>query len=839
MRGNIDTPSEGENISGNLTIRGWSFHPVNEISTVEVFLDGMFLGSLEYGIERTDVSELFQLEKFKNCGFFGTIHPRGFAEGKHHLVVRVTDALYNVDEYCTTINIISNPIKANFDDPAEDSLIKNILEVRGWAFSEVAPIEKVELFLGDEFLGKINYGLERQDVKDAFPDSAPLATGFKERFNCDHSWSGEQLLRLVVTDKHKNKLEAVKKVFIKKPSIVIYIDKPQKDTIVNGIIPLRGWAFSFNAPIKRITGWLGDHLLGQLASGTTRNDVYAVYQNQSALTSGFEGVLYHENFSAGLTKLRLLVEDALGDTAEHFFEVEFANPSPGMAEIEKAVWQGNHLEVSGWALWEKSDHPRTARVFLNQNFVAQVSLNLSRPDIAKRFPYNPLAYRCGFWLQEIVLPSETEFEKLNELTVEFVDGDGTYLKRSLHVAHKLNTNLEVNPLTLNIFQAFLEDYELRYKSKPAVLDWHTDLNLIKAFPEYAIFSPKFDEANEKLPYIDQSVEVVLLDTNELTSVAEAQRVAEKAVVKVKRISPELVQFEVDWLLDAKPAIFTTSIVIPVYNKVNYTKACLARLFETLPTYFEGEVIVIDDASTDETAEFLTEMAKEVPYLKIIHNTTNKGFIYNCNKGVELATGEIIVFLNNDTLPQAGWLQPLWRVLKDKPKVGAVGAKLIYPDGSLQEAGGVIFNDASGHNYGKSDFAANSPAYQFVREVDYCSGALLATYRKLFLELAGFDELYSPAYYEDADFCFKLRKAGYKVYYQPDSVIVHFEGVSSGRSLKSGVKKYQVDNRLKFKEKWATELKDQPKPLKNFELAELRRVLIRNGRRNQKDSKNDN
>jgi hypothetical protein len=121
-----------------------------------------------------------------------------------------------------------------------------------------------------------------------------------------------------------------------------------------------------------------------------------------------------------------------------------------------------------------------------------------------------------------------------------------------------------------------------------------------------------------------------------------------------------------------------------------------------------------------------------------------GFIASCNRGATEASGEILIFLNNDTLPMPGWLPSLLRVLHDNPDAGAVGGKLVYPDGTLQEAGGVIFSDGSGCNFGKHDPSANAPLYSFLREVDYCSAALLATRRALFLELGGFDRRFQPA-----------------------------------------------------------------------------------------------
>ena len=249
-----------------------------------------------------------------------------------------------------------------------------------------------------------------------------------------------------------------------------------------------------------------------------------------------------------------------------------------------------------------------------------------------------------------------------------------------------------------------------------------------------------------------------------------------------------------------------SIVIPVYNKFSYTDTCLRSLSADV-SKLRVEIIVVDDCSTDaETWQNLSEISG----IRAIKNPENLGFIGACNAGAAAANGEFVVFLNNDTAVQAGWLDALIATFDAHPDAGLVGAKLVYPDGRLQESGGIIFNDGSGWNYGRFG-DPNDPQYGFVREVDYCSGAAIALRKSLFTQFGGFDTLYAPAYYEDTDLAFKVRQAGLKCYVQPASLVVHFEGISSGTDLTSGIKRYQVINQEKFLARWNHVLKTHPAP----------------------------
>jgi GT2 family glycosyltransferase len=273
----------------------------------------------------------------------------------------------------------------------------------------------------------------------------------------------------------------------------------------------------------------------------------------------------------------------------------------------------------------------------------------------------------------------------------------------------------------------------------------------------------------------------------------------------RRITPLIVPDTVSYAIDPTTLIIPlsdsplVSIIIPAYGQTAFTLRCLASLAAHAPS-LPIEVIVIDDAWNGADAATLRQIAG----IRLIHNTINLGFLRSCNKAAEAANGRYLLFLNNDTQVLANWLEPMVELFRLYPDTGAVGAKLLYPDGRLQEAGGIIWQDASGWNFGRLD-DPTKPVYNYVREVDYCSGAALMVERAVFGCLGGFDPVYTPAYFEDTDLCFRLRRIGLKTLYQPRAQVIHHEGVSHGCDTAVGIKSYQVINRSSFINRWAEQL----------------------------------
>jgi GT2 family glycosyltransferase/glycosyltransferase involved in cell wall biosynthesis len=234
-----------------------------------------------------------------------------------------------------------------------------------------------------------------------------------------------------------------------------------------------------------------------------------------------------------------------------------------------------------------------------------------------------------------------------------------------------------------------------------------------------------------------------------------------------------------------------TVVIPVHGQRDLTLTCL-RSITRHGARASFEVIVVDDASPDGTAAVL----EHIEGLRLVRHARNTGFVQSCNDGAEAARGEVLLFLNNDTQVTPDWMDAMLACLDQEPRCGIVGSRLVYPDGRLQEAGGLVHADGLCSNIGRFE-DRHDPRYRFRREVDYVSGASLMIRRDLFRRVGGFAADYAPAYYEDTDLAFAVRAAGYRVMYEPGSLVVHFEGATAGTDPEQGMKRHQRTNRERF------------------------------------------
>ncbi len=213
-----------------------------------------------------------------------------------------------------------------------------------------------------------------------------------------------------------------------------------------------------------------------------------------------------------------------------------------------------------------------------------------------------------------------------------------------------------------------------------------------------------------------------------------------------------------------------SVIILTWNGMAYLEACLnAVLAQVYPDF---EVIVVDNASTDGSAELVTE---RYPQVRLIRNERNLGFAAGNNIGLRAAAGDVLVLLNQDTEVRPGWLAALVEAVQN-PAIGIVGCKLLYPDGTIQHAGAYLdeVRGASEH-YGR--YELDTGQYDTPREVEFVTGAAVALTRATLSRVGELDEGFAPVYYEDVDWCYRVREAGLRVWYCPQAAAVHYESTS--------------------------------------------------------------
>jgi GT2 family glycosyltransferase len=210
-----------------------------------------------------------------------------------------------------------------------------------------------------------------------------------------------------------------------------------------------------------------------------------------------------------------------------------------------------------------------------------------------------------------------------------------------------------------------------------------------------------------------------------------------------------------------------SVIIPVSDEPHFTLSCLETLLaHELP---EMQIVVVDCGRSDETREILTRV-RNVTYIR---GPSDFNFSKACNIGAAVAAGEYLLFLNNDAFPLSNAITRALDTITQSSSCGVVGAMLLRPDGLLQEVGSFILPNGSTIGRGRAT-ASYQISHPFPLEVDYCSAAFLITPNELFRTLGGFNEAFTPAYYEDVDYCVRATKAGYTCIVEPRAEVLHVE-----------------------------------------------------------------
>jgi GT2 family glycosyltransferase len=246
-------------------------------------------------------------------------------------------------------------------------------------------------------------------------------------------------------------------------------------------------------------------------------------------------------------------------------------------------------------------------------------------------------------------------------------------------------------------------------------------------------------------------------------------------------------------LIAEPVV---SIILPVFNNLKLTLECLLSITAHTDSRVSYEIILADDASTDETAQIVGA----IPNLRILRNESNLGFLLNCNKALEYAQGQYVMYLNNDVQVTKDWLFTLYETFATHPNVGAAGPRFLYPSGHLQEAGAAFRHDGTADMVGLNE-EPEQPRYSYIRRVDYVSGACLMLPTSLARQLGGFSEDFLPCYCEDSDLCLRIQDAGYYVYCNPFSTVIHHLSKTTAAFDSDFKLKSISTNLVKLQHKW--------------------------------------
>ncbi|MHB8647900.1 MAG: glycosyltransferase [Thermomicrobiales bacterium] len=238
---------------------------------------------------------------------------------------------------------------------------------------------------------------------------------------------------------------------------------------------------------------------------------------------------------------------------------------------------------------------------------------------------------------------------------------------------------------------------------------------------------------------------------------------------------------------------TCSVIIPVYNGMPLTRQCLDAVFHTATRAVETEIIVVDDHSGDLTPQLLASYGDR---LRTVRHEENTGFSTACNDGAAIASGEYLVFLNNDTIPCPGWLDALVHYAERHPNAAVVGSKLVYLNETIQHAGIVVRDDRYPWLI-YTGFPADHPAVNVSRRFQAVAAGCALVRRHLFEQVAGFDPAFRNGY-EDVDLCFRLGVLGYEIHYCHESMLYHLESSSPGRHDHANQNISVYDSRWKYR-----------------------------------------
>ncbi|CAK0763193.1 O-antigen biosynthesis protein [Gammaproteobacteria bacterium] len=795
----------------HLTISGWaiSLKIKETIKQIDVSVDDRIIGSVEYGHARQDVGIAYpKIHRSDRSGFSFSIALTGFIYNQREYEICLT-AITTGNKRFEEKRIVRMMPRYYFHcDGIELSV--DTLNMHGWVLSDDEVI-RVEVCLDGKLIESTEYGHARPDVGAIYPDmtgsdqsgfslSAALVGFFYDRL--------EHEVCLTAVTMENRKFEEIRIVRMT-PRYHFHCDEIELSTEA---LNIRGWILS-DDEITRVEVHLDGKLIGSVEYGHARPDVGITYSNISgsdksgfSLSAVLTGFIYDQSE-------HVILFTVCSQENKNFEEIRIARMTPRYYfhcdEIELVA---DALNIRGWML--SDDEITRVEVFLDDQLLGNADYGLPRIDVGEAHPNIINCERSGFkfhaYLELVSVDREKYPVRITVATQNNYKFDTFIMVKITPRTFIYCDQIKLSMGGLGVVGWIVSDNDVER------VDIYFD-GILLGSATYGIvrldvgniYPNIYNSQNSGFRFYSDLKDLTKIEASKHTicitvidkegqiitheSAAELENTIDRNIINIATIKLNAFLETPHFFLFPEFENPILTIVLILFNRAELTFQCL----ESIKSYADVayQLIILNNASNDKTSIFL----EKLQHVTIIKNSENIGFLKACNQAVDYAKGTYLLFLNNDTQILPETFSILINTIESDPSIGVVGGKLIFPDGNLQEAGSIIWQDGSCSGYGRGDNPFK-PEYSYVREVPYCSGALLLTRRTLFNEVGKFDERYAPAYFEEVDYCLNVREKGYKIIYQPFAQIIHHEFASSQR-VEEAIHLQEV-NKKKFVKKWS-------------------------------------
>lgn len=425
-RGSLDKPANNSIVKGDIPVTGW-FLDGKGVARIEVLMDGKVIGNADYGGSRLDVLKAYPDYENANSGFSYTLNTKNFANGIHTFSVRGVNSAGTVTNIKTVSLDIQNPqliTRGYIDEPANNSAVKGNTVIRGWAL-DGSGIAKIEIFLNGNSIGAAEYGLERLDVLDAYPDYKNANSGYLFNLNTENLYNGKHTLtvRAINTKGEAKDLKTIDIYVQNAYPVKASIDAPAINSVISGDTIVDGWALD-SAGVSKVEILADGKLIGQAQYGRERLDVQKAYPEYGNANSGYSYTLNTKLLNNGTQTISIRVTNNAGVATEaKSVIVNVQNEAlPTKGSIDSPL-NGTTIKddtmVKGWIL--DGIGVDRVEILVDGILKGKAEYGLGRTDVYNKYP----EYKNANSGYQFLLNTRTLTAGQHKLTVRVTRSNGT------------------------------------------------------------------------------------------------------------------------------------------------------------------------------------------------------------------------------------------------------------------------------------------------------------------------------------------------------------------------------------------------------------------------------